>query len=48
MTELVTYTSQHHVATITINRADRMNALNEEVILRCKPLGSGWKTATTV
>ena len=33
MTELVTYTSKHHVATITINRADRMNALNEEVIL---------------
>ena len=33
MSELVTYTSQHHVATITINRADRMNALNEEVIL---------------
>ena len=33
MTELVTYTSHDHVATITINRADRMNALNEEVIL---------------
>jgi len=33
MTELVTYTSHGHVATITINRADRMNALNEEVIL---------------
>lgn len=33
MTELVTYTSKDHIATITINRADRMNALNEEVIL---------------
>ena len=33
MTELVTYTSHDRVATITINRADRMNALNEEVIL---------------
>ena len=31
MTELVTYTSHDHIATITINRADRMNALNEEV-----------------
>ena len=33
MTELVTYTSHDRVATITINRADRMNALNEEVTL---------------
>ena len=33
MTKLVTYTSHDYVATITINRADRMNALNEEVIL---------------
>ena len=33
MTELVTYTSHDRVATITINRSDRMNALNEEVIL---------------
>ena len=33
MTELVTYSSSNHVATITINRAERMNALNEEVIL---------------
>ena len=33
MTELVTYTSHDRVATITINRANRMNALNEEVIL---------------
>ena len=33
MTELVTYKSNNHVATITINRAERMNALNEEVIL---------------
>ena len=48
MTELVTYTSKHHVATITINRADRMNALNEEVILALQAAGSGWKTATTV
>lgn len=33
MSELVTYNSKDRVATITINRADRMNALNEEVIL---------------
>ena len=33
MNELVTYTSVANVATITINRADRMNALNETVIL---------------
>ena len=33
MTELVTYSSHDRVATITINRSDRMNALNEEVIL---------------
>ena len=33
MTELVTYSSSNHIATITINRAERMNALNEEVIL---------------
>jgi enoyl-CoA hydratase/carnithine racemase len=40
MTELVTYTSQDHIATITINRADRMNALNEEVILA---LQAAWR-----
>jgi enoyl-CoA hydratase/carnithine racemase len=33
MTELITYSSSNHIATITINRAERMNALNEEVIL---------------
>ena len=33
MNELVTYTSAANVATITINRPDRMNALNETVIL---------------
>ena len=33
MTELVTYSSSNHIATITINRAERMTALNEEVIL---------------
>ena len=31
--DLVTYESVDHIATITINRADRMNALNEDVIL---------------
>ena len=40
MTELVTYTSHDHIATITINRADRMNALNEEVILA---LQAAWR-----
>lgn len=40
MTELVTYTSHDRVATITINRADRMNALNEEVILA---LQAAWR-----
>jgi len=33
MNEFVTYTSAANVATITINRPDRMNALNETVIL---------------
>lgn len=33
MSELITYTSTERIATITINRADRMNALNEEVIV---------------
>lgn len=33
MSELVTYTSVDNIATITINRPDRMNALNETVIL---------------
>ena len=33
MTELVTYQSDDLIATITINRADRMNALNEEAIV---------------
>ncbi len=33
MSTLVTYASNERVATITINRADRMNALNEEVIV---------------
>ena len=31
--DLVTYESVDHIATITINRADRLNALNEDVIL---------------
>lgn len=31
--DLVTYKSDDHIATITINRADRMNALNEDVIV---------------
>ena len=31
MNELVTYTSAANVATITINRPDRMNALNENI-----------------
>lgn len=33
MTELVTYTSQADIATIVINRAERLNALNEDVIV---------------
>jgi enoyl-CoA hydratase/carnithine racemase len=33
MTNLVTYTCEDRIATITINRADRMNALNDEVIV---------------
>lgn len=33
MSELVTYVSEDLIATITINRAERMNALNEEVIV---------------
>jgi enoyl-CoA hydratase len=33
MSELVTYTSAQKIATITINRPDRMNALNEDVIV---------------
>ena len=33
MNELVTFTSAANVATITINRPERMNALNENVIL---------------
>lgn len=33
MSELITYQSADRIATITINRADRMNALNEEVIV---------------
>ncbi|NOX51605.1 MAG: enoyl-CoA hydratase [Gammaproteobacteria bacterium] len=33
MSNLVTYSSDDSIATITINRADRLNALNEEVIV---------------
>ncbi len=33
MTDVVTYSSSEAIATITINRAERMNALNEEVIV---------------
>ena len=33
MSQLVTYTSADRIATITINRPERMNALNEEVIV---------------
>jgi len=38
---LVTYQSANQIATITINRADRMNALNEEVIVA---LQQAWQT----
>ena len=44
MTELVTYTSNNNVATIRINRAERMNALNEEVILG---LQAAWQRLET-
>ena len=44
MAKLVTYTSKNHVATITINRAERMNALNEEVILG---LQAAWQRLET-
>ena len=33
MSELISYTSNDGIATITIERADRMNALNEDVIV---------------
>ncbi|MEM7096650.1 MAG: enoyl-CoA hydratase-related protein [Pseudomonadota bacterium] len=33
MTDLITYQSEDHIATITINRPESMNALNEEVIV---------------
>ncbi|MEM9620334.1 MAG: enoyl-CoA hydratase-related protein [Pseudomonadota bacterium] len=33
MSELITYTTENRIATITINRPERMNALNEEVIV---------------
>lgn len=33
MAEIITYESVDRIATITINRADRMNALNEDVIV---------------
>ena len=32
MSDVVTYSSEDGIATITINRADKMNALNEDVI----------------
>ena len=47
MSELVTYASQDQVATITINRPDRMNALNEEVILALQAAWQGSSRATT-
>ena len=40
MSELVTYSSAERIATITINRAERMNALNEGVIVG---LQSAWQ-----
>ena len=33
--DLVSYDSTDHIATITINRPERMNALNEEIITGC-------------
>ena len=45
--DLVTYESVDHIATITINRADRMNALNEDVILAFSKLGNIWNKAMT-
>ena len=40
MSEAVTYESADGIATITINRPDRMNALNEAVI---QGLKSAWQ-----
>ena len=40
MTDLVTYTSNDRIATITIDRANAMNALNEDVI---QGLAAAWR-----
>ena len=38
--DLVSYDSTDHIATITINRPERMNALNEEIIVGLQSLAA--------
>ena len=40
MSEVITYESRDQVAIITINRADKMNALNEDTIVA---LQAAWR-----